>query len=404
MKLGRRLLAVVLVSASFVVGMPSAEAAPKASIYELGVTGLIDPINASFIRSEIGAAEKAHADVVVIQLDSSRSVLSETQLDQLVTRIKTAKVPVTVWIGGVGARARRGPYRLVQAADFVGAAPGTAIGPGPKSARDAYDDGTVDVLAATLGDFVVNLDGVTLDGTKLSTARVVQARNQPRRQPTTSIRLAKLDLLDGLLHTAASPAVAYLFLMGGLLLIMFEFFTVGVGVASITGTFLLVPAFYGLAVLPTNPIGLALLVLAVLAFAVDVQVGIPRFWTAVGTVALLVGSFTLYDGLTIPWFSLLAISALTMVIVLTGMPSIVRSRFSTPTVGREWLIGMKGLATSAVAPDGTVQVSGAPWRARTNRATPIGAGDDIVVSGLDGLILEVDPAEGAARDYREPRE
>jgi membrane-bound serine protease (ClpP class) len=85
------------------------------------------------------------------------------------------------------------------------------------------------------------------------------------------------------------------------------------------------------------------------------------------------------------------------------MPAMVRTRFSTPTIGREWMIGEEGSASSAIDPDGTVLVRGAPWRARTNRATPIGSGDPIRVAGIEGLVLQVEPLTGAARDYRERR-
>jgi membrane-bound serine protease (ClpP class) len=48
-------------------------------------------------------------------------------------------------------------------------------------------------------------------------------------------------------------------------------------------------------------------------------------------------------------------------------------------------------------------VEGARWRARTNRATPIKAGSELRVVAIDGVTLEVEPLEGAARDYRERR-
>ena len=53
-----------------------------------------------------------------------------------------------------------------------------------------------------------------------------------------------------------------------------------------------------------------------------------------------------------------------------------------------------------IALEGTVEVRGAPWRARTNRATPIRSGDAVRVVGIDGLLLEVEPEAGGARDYR----
>ena len=74
----------------------------------------------------------------------------------------------------------------------------------------------------------------------------------------------------------------------------------------------------------------------------------------------------------------------------------VRTRFSTPTIGRGWMIGEEGEAVTAVDPEGVVRVRGAPWRARTNRATPVPAGDPVRVVEVDGLLLEVEPLEGAA--------
>ena len=43
------------------------------------------------------------------------------------------------------------------------------------------------------------------------------------------------------------------------------------------------------------------------------------------------------------------------------------------------------------------------WRARTNRATPIAAGDPVRVVAVEGVVLEVEPEEGGARDHRERR-
>jgi membrane-bound serine protease (ClpP class) len=82
------------------------------------------------------------------------------------------------------------------------------------------------------------------------------------------------------------------------------------------------------------------------------------------------------------------------------MPAVMRARFSTPTIGRDSMLGEMGVARSAVDPDGTVEVRGAPWRARTNRATPLAIGDRLRVVGIDGLVLEVEPESGGAKDYR----
>jgi len=205
------------------------------------------------------------------------------------------------------------------------------------------------------------------------------------------------------MHTVASPPVAYLLLVIGMALLLFELFTAGVGVAGVVGAGAFLLGCYGLAVLPTHPFAVALLVFAMFGYAVDIQTGVPRVWTGIATVSFVIGSLTLYDGISLSWITLLAGIVGMTIAMLTGMPAMVRARFSTPTIGREWMIGETGEARTAVSPEGVVTVRGAPWRARTNRATPIPAGEPVRVAEIDGLVLEVEPVTGAARDYRERR-
>jgi membrane-bound serine protease (ClpP class) len=92
-----------------------------------------------------------------------------------------------------------------------------------------------------------------------------------------------------------------------------------------------------------------------------------------------------------------------MLAFIVGMPSMTRTRFATPTIGRDWMIDAEGVAVGAIDPEGIVRVGDGEWRARTNRATPIPAGDPLKVVAIDGVTLEVEPLEGAAKDYRERR-
>ncbi len=92
------------------------------------------------------------------------------------------------------------------------------------------------------------------------------------------------------------------------------------------------------------------------------------------------------------------------VAVLAGMPAMVRTRFSTPTIGREWMIGEEGEAVTKVDPDGTVRVRDALWRARTNRATPLDVGETVIVAGLDGLVLEVESIDPERRPKEHRRQ
>ncbi len=54
-------------------------------------------------------------------------------------------------------------------------------------------------------------------------------------------------------------------------------------------------------------------------------------------------------------------------------------------------------------PTASSAIRDALWRARTNRATPIQAGDAVRVVAIEGVVFEVEPETGGARDHRERR-
>jgi membrane-bound serine protease (ClpP class) len=153
---------------------------------------------------------------------------------------------------------------------------------------------------------------------------------------------------------------------------------------------------FGCSHLPVNGWALALLFLSTLGFAVDVQAGHQGFWTGVGLVGLLAGSLTLFGGsaaLDVPLWLVALVFVGQVIFMLGGMTVAVRNRFSVPTVGRDSMIGELGEARTDLRPDGVVTVRGAPWRARTNRATPVSAGLPIRVVAVDRLVLEVEPGD-----------
>jgi membrane-bound serine protease (ClpP class) len=67
------------------------------------------------------------------------------------------------------------------------------------------------------------------------------------------------------------------------------------------------------------------------------------------------------------------------------------------------MIGEMGVAVTAITPDGIILFRDAQWRARVNRLTPIENGETARIVGIEGVILEVEPEDGAAIDYREMR-
>ena len=250
--------------------------------------------------------------------------------------------------------------------------------------------------APTIGDFLVNLDDLGFQS-----AETADDDGEMQLEPLTRVRFTRLSAFDQLLHTVASPPIAYALLLVALWLFAFEFFLAGVGIAGATGAISLLLACYGLAVLPASALGIALLVFAAFAYCVDIQAGAPRLWTLIATGALVWGTIVLFNGdngAGMSWIPMMLGTAGMLVGMVWVTPVGVRSRFSTPTIGREWMIGEEGEAVEAINPDGVLKIGGTLWRARSRRAAPIAVGEKAKVEELSGLTLMVEPVDEEEED------
>lgn len=432
------LLAGLLLGAFGPVGTAGASSAGTIDVIQ--IQGLIDPPNADLIVDSIAAANREHAQVLLITLNSGGAVDVDTA--RVLAAIRRSRVPVVAWVGPSGSKARGLAAQVVLGAAVGSVSNGSSIGPidpvrldteqnakavSPRGAKILHESMGANEAAAkkvtdtpcapsvapgcaTIGDLLVALDGKTVQSAagpvKLQTAKVVGEGKERRRQPADTIRFRKLDLVGQAVHTLTSPSIAYFLLVVGLALIVFEFFTISIGLAGGTGAIALVGAFVGFSHLPVTWWALALIFLAMFGYGIDVQAGRPLSWTVIGTVLLVIGSLFLFGGspsLNVYWWVIIVMVVLTVAFFVSAMPVAVRSRFSTPTIGREELVGEMGEAAVDIAPDGVIILRGARWQARTNRATPIRSGDPVRVVEVDGLVLEVEPEEGGAQDYRERR-
>ncbi len=375
---------------------------PVVNVIQIG--GLLDRVQADFWMTAIEDADAANANALVVQLDSDRSVLPRKPFNDLRLAIKRAATPIAVWIGpGRAASAGADLFPLLRAADTVGVTPGADLEKIPTSEaswNDIKNYPNVAFRSPTLGDFLIDIDN---HPDFVVPSKVVDAKAKTtHRELQVDVRFAKPSLTARTIHGVTSPGPAYGLLVAGLLLAVLEFATAGIGLAAGTAAILLVLAALGLGGLPTNPVGVTAILFAVFSFGIDLQAGAPRFWTAVGTGSMVFGTFTLFHaGMHVPLIWIVAVFGLTAAFVLTGLPSLIRARFSSPTIGREGFIGEVGAAVGELHPEGLVAIRGATWRARTNRATPVEDGAAIRVIGIDGLVLDVEPESGGAKDYRE---
>ena len=301
-RIGAVLLATLFVFATIGVSSAASHTDHQHSrvIKIIEVSGLLDPVEIDYIEAELQDAQRNWALAIVLQLNSPGAAADEQKLEDLLENIDGALVPVGVWIGQSGATAKGAAAHLVMAADYSGIAPGSRIGEfgdllhsrnagigveGDQLERgqDAVDAGLVDVMAPTLGDFLLAMEdaGVVEE---IST-QVEQADGLIQRAiaDDVSVTFSKLSLLDQLFHTVASPPVAYLLLLVGMAMLLLDFFTGGIGVAGGVGAISLLMACYGLGILDIRLWALIALVVSMMAFGIDLQTGVPRFWTIVGS-------------------------------------------------------------------------------------------------------------------------
>lgn len=387
-----------------------------AAVDVVEASGFLDPVLVEMMADTLRSVDPDRTMAIVFQVNSTASVVPVDELLVLADLIVGAPVPVSFWVGPSKARATGPIAQLVALGDDVGIAPGARLGATGESFLPAgsYDPAfgptTGDLRDRTVGyQEAIDL-GVArpapvllehLVGVPGFEVHTVAEKDGPSVQPVTPTRFHQLNVVDQFFHTVASPAVTYLLLLVGLGLLVFELYTAGVGIAGVIGAVSFLLATYGLGVLPARGWAVGLVVLAFLGYAIDVQAGVPRTWSVIGTVSLVVGSVFLFDGVSLSWITFGVGVVGTGMGMVGGMPAMVRTRFSTPTIGREWMVGETGHAVERLSPNGTVSVRDAVWRATTNRATPLEPGDELRVVAIDGLWLEVEPLEGAARDYRQ---
>jgi membrane-bound serine protease (ClpP class) len=371
-------------------------------------------------RSIEAAGEGGNVEVVILQLDSPGVVASEESLQRLADVVQDPPVPVVAWIGPAPAEAQGGVAQVFALAPLRVAAPGSSIGlweptiagdgPGflisePPTAEvlgasvliEEPIDGLIDAVGvetASIRQLAQFLDGMEVDGVELSTIREFTASDGSPGVTVLTTIIREPGLWDQFLRLASTPEAAFFFLVAGLTIAAFEFYAIGPGIASGVAAISLLIGGYGLAVLPVRWWAVGLAVAAVLLMSVSYQLGGVLLFTVLGLVGLLVSGFMFTD--TAPQITpgipgvLLTVGSAAFFFLL-AMPTVARSRFSTQTIGREALIGRKGLAISDLAPDGEVEVEGARWKATSHREARIKAGDGVVVESVEGWYLEVGP-------------
>ncbi len=189
-----------------------------------------------------------------------------------------------------------------------------------------------------------------------------------------------------------NPNIAYLLLIGGLLVMVLAVFSPGTGLLEIGALFLLLGAGYGVYNLPVNWWALVLLAVGFIPFILAVRRSGRMLYLVISLLALVIGSAFMFQGQG--WLPAVnpilatVVSALTVGYLWIAVRKALEAEKLHPAHSLDKLIGAVGEAKTDIHDEGSVQISSELWSARSQQ--PIPAGSPVRVVRREGFVLEVE--------------
>lgn len=188
------------------------------------------------------------------------------------------------------------------------------------------------------------------------------------------------------------PNIAYLILLGGVVLAMLALASPGTGLLEIGALFCIALAGYAVYNLSFNWWAIILVGVSLVPFLYAIQKPKREPFLALAILLVVVGSVFLFsrDGwlpVVNPILAVIA-SALMAGFMWFAVQKSMQAFLTRPTHDLDALVGQVGEARTKVQDDGSVQVAGELWSARSSE--PISAGSHIRVIRREGFVLVVE--------------
>jgi membrane-bound serine protease (ClpP class) len=188
------------------------------------------------------------------------------------------------------------------------------------------------------------------------------------------------------------PNIAYLILLGGVLLAMMSLASPGTGLFEIGALFCIALGGYAIYRLSFNWWALLLLGLSIFPFLYAIQKPKRELFLGLSILLLVVGSVFMFprtaDGAIVNPIVAIVASGLVASFLWIAVRKSVEATAARPTHDLEGLVGQTGEARTKIEDDGSVLVAGELWSARSEQ--PIPAGSPIRVLRREGFILIVE--------------
>ncbi len=395
------------------------------------IEGAINPVVAAFVANEIRSANTSSEELIVIQMDTPGGL--DTSMRKIIKAIQSSKIPVASFVSPGGSRAASAGTFITIASHIAAMEPGTNIGAAHPvnlmgggtggqakvmedkvvndasayirslaeqrgrnthwaelsvrksvsvSAEEAKRLNVIDLVAANLDSLVLALDKreVKLGGSiiTLNTAE-------------KNIIFKEMNSRQRILDIIASPNVAYVLMMLGLVGLYFELSNPGLILPGVVGSVSLVLALYAMQTLPINYAGLLLIILGVVLLIAEVNVMSYGLLAMSGAISIFLGSIMLIDSddpaMQISKMILYPTLGMTFLFSVGSIYLAKKAHQLVTTTGMEGLLGEIGVVKETLNPEGRVLIHGEMWKAESD--TVISVGQKVSVEVVKGLKIQV---------------
>ena len=248
----------------------------------------------------------------------------------------------------------------------------------------------IEVVARDIPDLLARLDG--------RTAKRVGKPDVVLKTAGLATELKEMTRREKFLGVLASPALAGILFLIGLVGLYSELSHPGGILPGVLGAICLLLALFAMSVLPVNGAGMGLLVLGALFFFLEIKLASHGVLAVGGAAAIVLGALLLFPdraGAPRGELATLVAGAVTTAVILAllSFRALAVKRLPDRT-GAGVLVGQIVAARTALTPTGKIFVDGAIWEARSS--APVAAGENVEITGLDGLSVLVRPAPKGA--------
>ncbi len=403
---------------------------PQGKVIVINADMAIHPPGADYINSGIEKAIEENAECLIIKLNTPGGLLKSTRV--IVTQFLQSEIPIIVYVSPSGSQAASAGVFITMAAHIAVMAPGTNIGAahpvtlqgtqdtvmmekatndaaafirtisekrnrnikwGEDAVRkslsitetEALELNVIDIIAKDINDLLEQVDGREVETSK--GVKTLHTKN-------AEVIILEMTFAQKLLSVLSNPNIAYILLMIGIYGIFFELYNPGALFPGIIGGICLILAFYSMHTLPVNYAGLALIILSIILFLLEIKIVSHGALTIGGVISLFLGSMMLIDPESILEAMEISMELIIFIVVLTSAFFIfaitlgIKAQRKKPTTGIEGLIGEIGKTVTKLSPSGEITVHGEFWKAECLEGE-IEEGADVEVVVVQNLKLKV---------------